>query len=856
MKLNFTFLPILFFFLFANNAIAQTGKTSTLKGQVTDVETGTPIELATIYIKENTNYSTEASLNGNFTLEVPHNKRFTLLISRTGYKEGSIIIYPMRTGETRKVNVKLASQNSTLEVIVTASKLEEAGMIKEDVEELKYIPSTTMNLENVLPHIALGVSSGTGGELSSQYNVRGGNYDENLVYVNDFEIYRPQLIRSGQQEGLSFPNMDLIRDLSFSSGGFEARYGDKLSSVLDIKYKRPDSTRASIGMSALGGSAHIEGSLDVDSTFRKFRYLVGARYKTTRYLLGTLDVQGEYVPNFADIQGYFTFDINRDWQVGLIGNYNRSEYQFTPASRETAFGLIDFSLDLFTVFEGQEVDDFTTYMAGTSLTYVPDRKYNPLFLKFLASVYQSNENERIDIIGDYILGQIETGLGSDNFGEIVSVLGTGTQHQFVRNYLTTIVSNFEHKGGFEMEKLHDSWETSSSHFLQWNLKFQNEQIYDDLNEWERLDSAGYSLPFDTTAVQVQNVLKTQNELVTNRLSGSFQDTYTLRKDSIMEMKIMAGVRGAFWNVKNNFTGESNNNFLVTPRAQLLYKPLNWKRDMSFRFATGLYFQPAFYREMRRLDGTVNVNLDAQKSLHVLGGFTWDFYSGKRDPKLFRFITEIYYKKLWDLVIYDLDNVRIRYSGENDATGYVAGIDLRVNGEFVPGAESWVNISFLRARESITDVQHLSRGIGDTVDTEISTVRRPTDRFMNLNVFFQDYLPKNENFKMHLNLSVGTGLPFGLKENNIVRRNQFEFAAYHRVDIGFAYQLWDKERRARKPNHFLRFSRSAWLSLEIFNLLEIANTASNTWIKTIYNTQYAIPNNLTSRRINLRLKMDF
>ena len=856
MKLNFTLLSILFFSLFANDVVAQNGKTSTLAGQVTDLETGAPIELATIYIKENTNYSTEASLNGNFTLKVPHNKRFTLIISRTGYKEGSIIINPMRTGETRKLNVKLANQTSTLEVIVTASKLEEAGLIKEDVEELKYIPSTTMNLENVLPHIALGVSTGTGGELSSQYNVRVGNYDENLVYVNDFEIYRPQLIRSGQQEGLSFPNMDLIRDLSFSSGGFEARYGDKLSSVLDIKYKRPDSTRASIGLSALGGSAHIEGSMDLDSTFRKFRYLVGARYKTTKYLLGTLDVQGEYVPNFADIQGYFTFDINRDWQVGLIGNYNRSEYQFTPASRETAFGLIDFSLDLFTVFEGQEVDDFTTYMAGTSLTYVPDRKYNPLFLKFLASVYQSNENERIDIIGDYILGQIETGLGSDNFGEIVAVLGTGTQHQFVRNYLTTIVSNFEHKGGFEMEKLHKSWETSSSHFLQWNLKFQNEQIFDDLNEWERLDSAGYSLPFDTTAVQVQNVLKTQNELVTNRLSGSFQDTYTLRKDSIMEMKIMAGIRGAFWNVKNNFTGETNNNFLLTPRAQLLYKPLNWERDMSFRFATGMYFQPAFYREMRRLDGTVNVNLEAQKSLHILGGFTWDFYSGKRDPKLFRFITEIYYKKLWDMVIYDLDNVRIRYSGENDATGYVAGIDLRVNGEFVPGAESWVNISFLRARESITDVQHLSRGIGDTIDTEISTVRRPTDRFMNLNVFFQDYLPKNENFKMHLNLSVGTGLPFGLKENNRVRRNQFEFAAYHRVDIGFAYQLWDKERRTRKPKHPLRFARNAWLSLEVFNLLEIANTASNTWIKTIYNTQYAIPNNLTSRRVNLRLKMDF
>ena len=278
--------------------------------------------------------------------------------------------------------------------------------------------------------------------------------------------------------------------------------------------------------------------------------------------------------------------------------------------------------------------------------------------------------------------------------------------------------------------------------------------------------------------------------------------------------------------------------------------------MSFRFATGMYFQPAFYREMRRLDGTVNTNLSAQKSLHVLGGFTWDFYSGKRDPKLFRFITEIYYKRLWDIVTYDLDNVRIRYSGENDATGYVAGIDLRVNGEFVPGAESWVNLSFLRARESIRGVQHFTKEIGSPDSIFVNTVPRPTDRIMNLNVFFQDYLPRNENFKMHLNLSVGTGLPFGLNGNNIENRNSFRFSAYHRVDIGFSFQLWDENRVARRARNPLKFTRSTWLSLEIFNLMEIANTASNTWIKTIYNTQYAIPNNLTSRRINLRLKMDF
>lgn len=843
------------FFIFVSLALHGQEDKATIYGSIIDATTEQSVEFVTVFVK-GTNNGISSTAQGTYSIVVPADESITLVFSRIGYNELTTKVSPTGAGKSRKVDVTMAPAESSVEIEVTESRLEEAGMIKEEVTELKLLPTVSGNFESVLPHIALGTSGGTGGELSSQYNVRGGNYDENLVYVNDFEIYRPQLVRSGQQEGLSFPNIDLIRDLSFSSGGFEARYGDKLSSVLDIKYKLPDSTRASIGLSALGGTAHLEGSFGIGKSNRKLRYLLGARYKTTRYLLGTLDVEGEYVPNFADFQGYFTYDLNSNWQVGLIGNYNRSEYTFIPASRETAFGLIDFSLDLFTVFQGQEVDDFTTFMAGTSLTYLPDRKYNPLFIKFLASVYQSNENERIDIIGDYLLGQIETGLGSDNFGEIVAVLGTGTQHQFVRNFLTSIVSNFETKGGYEIEKIHDSWETSSSHFFQWSLKYQNEQIFDDLNEWERIDSAGFSLPFDTTAVQVQTVLKTKNELITHRVSGSLQDTYTFRKDSIMEMKVIAGVRSQFWNVENALSGESSSNAIVTPRAQLLYKPLNWKRDMSFRFATGMYFQPSFYRELRRLDGTINVDLDAQKSLHVVGGFTWDFYSGKGDPKLFRFIVEAYYKKLWDIVTYDLDNVRIRYSGENDATGYVTGLDIRINGEFVPGAESWVNLSLLRARESITDVQHTTQGLNDSEPQNVSSVPRPTDRFMNLNMFFQDYLPRNENFKMHLNLSLGTGLPFGIKDNNRERRNQFRFSAYQRIDIGFAFQLWDEERKARRPNHPLRFSRKTWLSLEVFNLLAIANTASNTWIKTIYNTQFAIPNNLTSRRINLRLKMDF
>ncbi len=845
MKHIFTFVFLLFL---ATPGVAQTGDKAILFGKVTDAVTGEPIEFATIYVK-GTNIAAESDIEGEYVINIPAYERVTIVYTRIGYKEGSSRVNPLSNGARRKIDVQLAAAESNIEVIVTESRIQEGGMVREDVEELKLLPTTSGNFESVLPHIALGTSSGTGGELSAQYNVRGGNYDENLVYVNDFEIYRPQLVRTGQQEGLTFPNIDLTRSLSFSSGGFESKYGDKLSSVLDIKYKRPDSLRASVSMSFLGASTHLEGSFSPSkkNSYKKLRYLFGARYKTTRYLLGSLDIEGEYLPNFSDIQGYITYDLSRNWQLGVIGNFNRSQFQFFPSSRNTALGLIDFALELFTVFDGQEVDDFTTYMTGASLTYLPDRDRNPLFMKFLASTYQSNENERFDIIGRYLLGQIESGLGSDEFGEVVAVLGTGTQQQFVRNYLTSNVTNAEFKGGLELQIDHDDDTKTSSNFVQWSVKYQNERIDDQINEWERLDSAGYSLNYDTTQVLIRQVLKTRNELNSNRISAYVQNTYTVQ-DTVKEMKATFGVRGQYWDL--------NKEWFVTPRAQLLYKPLRWEEDISFRLATGLYFQSPFYRELRKISGEVNTDVKSQKSLHVVGGLTWDFYGGRKNPRKFRFIAEAYYKYLWDVVSYDIDNVRIRYSGENDATGYVAGLDLRLNGEFVEGAESWINLSFLRARESLNGVQHLKRDIGDTEAQEVDNVPRPTDQFMTFSTFFQDHLPSNENFKMHLNLTVGTGLPYGLLNNNRVYRNTYRFPAYHRVDIGFSVQLWDKERRASRPNHPLKFSESTWLSLEVFNLLKVSNVASNTWIKTIYNTQYAIPNFLTSRRINLRLRMDF
>lgn len=844
-------LQLLFFAFCLTAALplaAQEANLAKVTGLVTDAVSEGPIDLVTVYI-DSTSNAVETSATGRYSITVPANEDFVLVFSRIGYQKVEARIANMPPRTTRQVDVEMPPINSDVEVIVRESKIKDAGIITEDVEQLKLLPTTTGNLESLLPHIALGASGGTGGELSSQYNVRGGNYDENLVYVNDFEIYRPQLIRAGQQEGLTFANIDLIRSLSFSSGGFEAKYGDKLSSVLDIKYKRPDSLRASLGLSFLGGSAHVEGSVDVGKgNYRKLRYLFGARYKTTRYLLGSLDVQGEYVPNFTDFQTYITYDLNRNWQVGLMANYNRSEYNFRPTERSTALGLINFALELFSEFDGQEVDDFTTSMGGLSLTYLPDRSRNPFFLKFLASAFRSDENERFDIIGRYSLRQIETGLGSDNFGDVIAELGTGIQQQFVRNFLDIQLYNFQHKGGLELQLYPDKEDVTASHFLQWSVKVQNELIDDRINEWERLDSAGYSLPYDTSDVLLFNVLKTRNELVSTRFTAFVQDTYTYRDENKGELRISAGVRASYWDL--------NKELLISPRAQLLYKPLSGKRDISYRLAGGLYYQPPFYREMRAFDGTVNTDLRAQKSAHIVGGFTYDFYLGKSNPKKFRFITEAYYKSLWDIVSYEIENVRIRYSGQNDATGYVTGIDLRLNGEFVPGAESWINLSFLRARESLVGVQHLIRELGQSEGQPVEDVPRPTDQFMNLSMLFQDYLPNSDNFRMHLNLTVGTGLPFGLQGNNEVFRNTYRFSPYHRVDIGFSLQLFDEERRRKNPNHFLSFTRNTWLSLEVFNLMQVRNQAGNTWIKTIFNQQYAIPNYLTSRRINLRLRMEF
>lgn len=821
------------------------GQGGVVFGVIRDIDTGAGIDFVTVFV-DGTSVSTESDINGQYRIEVTENQRATIKFSRLGYTDLSIQVEAMKSGQKRNINVKMVPKSTELEIVVRAGKIEDVGMVREEVTELKILPTASGNFESILPHIALGVNAGSGGELTSQYNVRGGNYDENLIYVNDFEIFRPQLIRSGQQEGLSFPNIDLIRDLEFSSGGFESKYGDKMSSVLDIRYKRPEEVRGSVTASLLGASAHIEGSKRLGpNAYNKFRYLVGARYKTNAYLLGSSAVKGEYVPTFVDIQAYLSYELSKEFQLGFISNYNGSHYNFQPLSGRSKKGTIDFQLELNTVFEGQESDDFEYGMSGLSLTYVPERKKNPMFMKLLASSYRASEEEKFDILGYYRLSQIETALG-ENTGQEIAVLGTGTQHVYARNYLYNTIHNVEYKGGIELQNELDK---NKIHFLQWGIKYQSETFDDVLSEWERIDSAGYSLPYSSTDVLLSKVLKSTNLIKNDRFQAYIQNGFTIKNDK-NEFKFSIGTRATYRTL--------NDEFFVSPRAQILYKPLQWKQDISFKLAGGYYNQVPLYREMRRPDGTTNTNLKSQKSIHIVGGVSYDFTWERISNRPFRIISEVYYKKLTDMVSYELDNVRIRYAGENNSTGYIMGWDFRINGEFVPGAESWINLSFLRARESLNGVNHLRFEEVDSVRTEVivKDVPRPTDQLMTLNMFFQDYLPRNENVKVNLNFSVGTGLPYGPRENNIEFRNFFRLKPYHRIDIGFSVQLWKAEWIKRKPNHPLRFSQNSWISLEAFNLLQISNQASVNWVKTLTNEEYALPNNLTGRRINLRLRVDF
>jgi hypothetical protein len=769
---------------------------------------------------------------GNYDIAIPAGEDIVITFSYIGY-EDYVRQLNLKTGQRLPLYIVMVTRQYEIDSITIEDRelRDQPSMVKIDPKQFEALPSASGGVEAILK--VLGASSNN--ELSSQYSVRGGNYDENLVYVNDFEIFRPLLIRSGQQEGLSFINQDLVSSLLFSAGGFQAKYGDKMSSVLDIEYKKPDKFGGSAMVSLLGASLSLEGA----TKNQRFTYLLGARYKTNQYLLNSLETSGDYRPSFSDVQAFFTYQVSKKVSLEGIGNYSSNRYWFIPEDRVTTFGTIQSTLRLTVYFDGQEVDRYSTAMGGLSLTYRPKRN---LSLKFLTSVYGDQEDETFDVIGEYFLGEVGNDLGNETFGQTLYYIGTGTNQEWGRDYLDASIVKFAHKGTF----------LKHQHFVQWGVDINREHIADQLSEWTRMDSAGYTLPYSGSEIFLQEVIRTSYTFSSMRYSAYLQDSWTLNEDR--DFVLTYGSRFSYWDL--------NDQFIVSPRIQLSYQP-NWQKDIVFRAAVGAYDQPPFYRELRDLYGNLHVDVLAQRSIHYVIGSDYNFRMWNRP---FKFVSEIYYKQLYDLNPYELDNVRIRYFGENNAKGYAAGIDLRLNGEFVKDAESWISLSLLSTKENLNDdfVYEIDTNYIDQEQTEFELdstivypgyIPRPTDQFLNFGMFFQDYIPGNENFKVHLNFLFGTGLPTG-PPDHVRSRDTIRLSPYRRVDIGFSALLLNGEKPKIQQSKTWRHFETIWLSLEIFNLLDVSNEISFTWVKDITNTTYAVPNYLTGRRVNLRLMVDF
>lgn len=794
---------------------------ATLSGKIKD-ENGKPIELVTIAI-EGTALGTSSQADGSYHLELPADSTLQVVFDNVSFFIEKKTITLLK-GEHRILNISLKKRNNTLSEFVKHDDRtkHEAGVLQIDARKAALLPSTIGGIEGLLKTFV-----GSNNELTSQYTVRGGNYDENLVYVNDFEIYRPFLTRSGQQEGLSFINADLVSNVYFSVGGFQAKYGDKMSSVLDVNYKRPTSFGGNAMMSLLGASLHLEGAT-ID---KKLTYLIGLRQKTNQYLLQAQPTKGVYNPSFTDIQANINYRPNDKWEVDILANYARNRFSFYPEKSVSTFGLINQAFKLETYFQGGEIDQFDTRFGGISTTYKPNKK---LQLKLLASGFQTNEKETYDISGEYLLGEIETDLGKDNFGQTKTYLGTGIIHNYARNYLKVTMGNLSHKGFYDANK----------HFISWGVEGSYIAINDQLREWERRDSSGYTQPYTFNSLTMMRSYRSQADFSYMRYSGFIQDNFHFN-DSL-DLTVSVGLRFNY----NQLNGE----FLLSPRAQIAYNP-NWKQDITFKIAGGLYAQPAIYREMRDLDGTINKNVKAQKSMHLVVGTEYHF---KMYQRPFKLTAEAYYKKLTDLVPYEYDNIRIRYFGNNDAVGYAYGGELRLYGDLVKDATSWISIGLLKTEENILNDKIAYKNVAgmDSVTIYPGYVPRPTDQRFMLGMYFEDYLPSNKNFKMHLNLLYASGLPFGPPDKQRYA-DTLRLPAYRRVDIGFAALLWDAHKKERPAHSFFKNFNTIWLSLEVFNLLGIQNTLSYTFIQDqTSGRQFAVPNRLTSRLINLKLVVDF
>lgn len=785
------------YFVFVGNTWAQ--QYTRVFGIVKD-DQGSPIELATVRVTHQ-NVMTLTNLKGEYSIWCNSNDSITLVYSMIGYESRKRLLRNPADSIRLDVTLPLYEKSTLGTAVITGQQVQTGTVQRITKPDTKLAPSTTGNSIEEIIATQAGVS--THNELSSQYNVRGGSFDENCVYLNGIEVYRPMLVRSGQQEGLSIINADMVESIGFSSGGFEARYGDKMSSVLDITYKRPEAFEASAQASLLGAGGYIGWGN------KRVSLMTSVRYKTTRYLLGSMDTNGEYRPNFLDYQTYFSWHPNNRWSLDILGNISDNHYNFEPEDRETKFGTMEDSKSFKVYFDGKEKDYFRTLFGAATLT----RHFTPnTYLALQFSSYATREHETYDIQGEYWLNEATE----------QEQLGVGTYMEHARNSLKARVMNTGLRFRTQL----------TGHTLQAGFNWTRETIHENSREWEMRDSMGYSLPYDTEQLRLIYSLRSKADIQSSRLSFFAQDTWKIKAKAGL-FNFTYGLRISYW--------DWNKETLFSPRASIGLLP-SFSDHWTFRFATGLYYQAPFYKEIKDTTltngiATVNLNKDikSQRSIHFVLGADYTFRMAGRP---FKFTAEAYYKALSNLIPYTVDNVRVVYYGRNIAKGYAAGIDFKLYGEFVPNTDSWLTFSLMSTKEKIDGIW----------------IPRPTDQLYNVSLYFTDYFPGTTRWRLTLKMAFADGLTFGPPRSERSKQT-LRAPAYKRVDVGMSYRLLNNEDRHIQRG-IGRCFKNIWIGIDCFNLLGIDNVNSYYWVTDINDNQYAVPNYLTGRQLNARLSFDF
>jgi hypothetical protein len=797
--------------LLASNLTGQ--QLANIKGRITS-EDGSALTSATIGI-QGSNLGVMSMEDGSFEMKVPAYEELIIVVSYLGFTPYQQNI-KLATGQTYTLNIELIPEVKQLQdVEIMGIGQRENTLIPINIRSINQLPNTSGNIESIIKTFP-GVSSGN--ELSSQYSVRGGSFDENLVYVNDIEIYRPMLVQSAQQEGLSFVNPSMVSSIQFSSGGFDAEYGDKLSSVLDIRYKQPTSFSGSVSGSFMGGTMHIEGT----TKDKRFTHITGFRYKTNKLLLATLDTKGDFNPSFSDLQTYLTYDLTKKLELSFLGNLAINKFDRVPTYGETILSSLQNTLVFNIYYEGREIDKFQNYLGALTLNYHPNEK---LMIKFIGSAFKSDEKITYDILKEYRIGEAR----QSNSGSRDSVvnIGIGAELIHARDYLKSTIYSGEHKGTLFI----------GAGVMKWGIKAQIESVDDWVNEWQMIDSADYSIPNSSEELNLRSAYKSNNSMQNLRFAAFVQHTFNFTGQA-GKISFTLGARSQWWSYNKQIT--------FSPRGNIVFIPAKYSH-ISWHLSSGIYHQPPFYKELRDETGQLYPGKKAQQAFHLVAGNDINLILWKR---AFVFTSEMFYKSLTNVIPYKLDDVRLQYLPMYDAKAYAAGIDIRLYGEFVPGTESWFSLSLLRTREDLKgDFLVDSKG----KVTYPGYYSRPTDQLLNFSILFQDYLPMNPNYKVHLMLIYGTGLtysgPLYSRPSDI-----YELGPYRRVDVGFSRLITGNKQKKIGI-------KSIWIGGEILNLLGAENRVSLDWVRTVesdmgVDAYFAIPNKLTGRLFNLKVTVNF